>query len=320
MEIISTSRGGQKVLFEGYIYTKQHQRLNGTRWTCIERMDGCSGAIRTNGIVGNPVLLQEHNHLPSAEKTAVAKARDRMKRIAETGIGKPDAIYNRVQQTLSNDERMILPDAETCKRTIRRSLTANEPVQPDALRNLVVAPVAWTLTRGPNPQRFLLYDNGVNARRRIVMYGTDDCLKSLCESNDVFMDGTFKTSPKLFMQLYVLHGSLGETTVPLVYAYLERKDAEIYNELFTVLSNECAARNLAFAPPFVHIDFEDAVIKSIRAVIGVIPEIQCCFFHLCQNTWKHIQQLGLVDTYKNNPVFSLFCCMLDGLAFCLWLI
>ena len=103
--------------------------------------------------------------------------------------------------------------------------------------------------------------------------------------------------------------------MPLVYAYLERKDAEIYNELFTVLSNEWAARNLAFAPPFVHIDFEDAVIKSIRAVIGVIPEIQCCFFHLCQNTWKHIQQLGLVDTYKNNPVFSLFCCMLDGLAF-----
>ena len=102
MEIISTSRGGQNVLFEGYIYTKQHQRLNGTRWTCIERMDGCSGAIRTNGIVGNPVLLQEHNHLRSAEKTAVAKARDRMKRIAETGIGKPDAIYNRVQQTLFN--------------------------------------------------------------------------------------------------------------------------------------------------------------------------------------------------------------------------
>ena len=113
-----------------------------------------------------------------------------MKRVAENGVGKPHEIYNSVQRTLSNDERMVLPDAETCKRSIRRSLTSNEPMQPYNLQNLVVAPAEWTLTRGPNPQRFLLYDNGVNAQRRIVMYGTDDCLNTLCESNDVFMDGT----------------------------------------------------------------------------------------------------------------------------------
>ena len=139
---------------------------------------------------------------------------------------------------------------------------------------------------------------------------SDDCLNTLCESNDVF-----KSAPKLFIQLYVLHGSLGETTVPLVYAYLERKDTAVYTELLTALTNQCTARNLTFAPQFIHIDFEDAVIKSIHAVIGLVPEIQCCFFHLCQNTWKHIQNLGLVDTYKNDPAFSLFCCMLDGIAF-----
>ena len=305
MEIISSNRGGQKLLFAGYIYTKQHQRLSGTRWICVERMEGCVGAIRTNGVVGVPVILNEHNHLPSEEKTAVAKARSTMKRVAENGVGQPHEIFNRVQRTLSNDERMVLPDAETCKRSIRRSLTSNEPMQPYNLQNLVVAPAEWTLTRGPNPQRFLLYDNGVNAQRRIVMYGTDDCLNTLCESNDVFMERS----------QIVLHGSLGETTVPLVYAYLERKDTAVYTELLTALTNQCTARNLTFAPQFIHIDFEDAVIKSIRAVIGLVPEIQCCFFHLCQNTWKHIQNLGLVDTYKNDPAFSLFCCMLDGIAF-----
>ena len=171
-----------------------------------------------------------------------------MKRIVENGVGKPDQIYNRVAANLTEEGRMVLPAAETCKRTIRRSLSSNEPIQPLALQNLVVAPVEWTLTNGPIPKRLLLYDNGVNAQRRIIMYATDECLNTLCDSSDVFMDGTFKTAPALFMQLCLLHGCLGETTVPLVYAYLERKDTEIYTEFLTQLTQMCIARNLAFMP------------------------------------------------------------------------
>lgn len=117
------------------------------------------------------------------------------------------------------------------------------------------------------------------------------------------------------MQLYVIHATLGQTTIPVVYAYLERKDRATYDELFGVLVAECIARNLNFSPHRINIDFEDAVIKSIRHILGVLPHIHCCYFHLCQNTWRQIQHLGLVNEYRNNEEFSEFCSMMDGIAF-----
>ena len=298
MQFINSKRGSPKLCHLGYIYTKQHERVSGTRWVCEQRLSACKGAVRTNGLAVEPVILVEHNHLANPDRIAVAEARNTMKRVAETGVGKPAPIYSRVQRTLNADQRQLLPSAETCKRTIRRSLTSNEPPQPDALNRLVVegGPIAWTQTVGPIPERFLLYDNGVNALRRIIIYATDGSLNALCASDNIFMDGTFKCCPQLFMQLYVIHGIVGQTTIPTVYAYLERKDREIYDELFTTIATKCRERDFYFTPVHIHIDFEDSVIRSIRGVLGMVPSIHCCFFHLCQSTWKHIQDLGLVET------------------------
>ena len=62
---------------------------------------------------------------------------------------------------------------------------------------------------------FLAFDN-----RRIIGFATEDNLRLLCESTDVEGDGTFKTAPKLFHQLYTLHVSIGSgsstETVPVV--------------------------------------------------------------------------------------------------------
>ena len=168
---------------------------------------------------------------------------------------------------------------------------------------------------GPVARRFLLHDNGPNAQRRVIVYASDEELQLLCDTDTIFMDGTFKTAPKLFLQLYVIHGILGDTTVPTVYSYLERKNRETYNELFTVISTECQNRNLVFNPTNIHIDFEDAVIQAWRAVMGAATNVVCCFFHMCQNTFKHIRDNGLLDRYRNDRVFKLFCCSLDALAF-----
>ena len=250
MEFIKSSRDKDKLCFEGYMYTNQHRRPSGWRWIYVQRTYGCKGTVSTPGLVGNPVILTLHNHLPNQGRVAVAKARATMKSVAKTGVGKPNDIYGRVQQTLTNEERRILASAETCKRAIRHNLTIDEPDQPDTLANLVIGPGPneWTETRNPTPLRFLLYDNGRAAIRRIVVYASDVNLEVLCDSDGIFMDGNFKCAPKLFMQLYVIHGKLGEVTVPLIYAFLERKDRRIYDEFFNVIVTECTNRNLNFAP------------------------------------------------------------------------
>ena len=49
-------------------------------------------------------------------------------------------------------------------------------------------------------------------------------------------------------------------------------------------------------------------------VFGEI-NVNFCLFHFCQTTWRKLQQLGLIKLYNNNPEFSLFCRMVNALAF-----
>lgn len=51
---------------------------------------------------------------------------------------------------------------------------------------------------------------------KIIIFGTDGFLKRLCSSEIVFMDGTFKSAPKLFMQICTLHCFVMGVMVPMV--------------------------------------------------------------------------------------------------------
>jgi len=50
-------------------------------------------------------------------------------------------------------------------------------------------------------------------------------------------------------------------------------------------------------------------------VFGSDVSVQGCFFHLTQNTWRKVQELGLAETYRNDEDVKQFCGMVDALAF-----
>ncbi|POG62753.1 hypothetical protein GLOIN_2v1810198 [Rhizophagus irregularis DAOM 181602=DAOM 197198] len=55
------------------------------------------------------------------------------------------------------------------------------------------------------------------------------------------MDGTFKTVPTIFKQLYTIHGSVGDSEnskiMPLVFSLMSSKSEEYYRALFQNLIN-----------------------------------------------------------------------------------
>ena len=55
--------------------------------------------------------------------------------------------------------------------------------------------------------------------------------------------------------------------------------------------------------------------NAVRTTLGSHVAVQGCFFHLCQSTWRKIQELGLVQAYRNKPDVRQFCAMIDALAF-----
>ena len=68
-------------------------------------------------------------------------------------------------------------------------------------------------------ERFLLYDKRKSVYGgRLIIFSSEEQLKVLLKADVLFADGTFKIAPKLFEQLYVIHGfHHGEGTDGLLF-------------------------------------------------------------------------------------------------------
>ena len=116
----------------------------------------------------------------------------------------------------------------------------------------------WKLTT--DGERFLLYDNGPNSESRVVMFDTD--------------------------KHYIIIAHLATSAGSCVYAFLENKHQDTYEELFTELTKRVEKMGHCLDPELVVTDFELAVAKAIKAVIGPHVSTKKLFFHLTQSTWR----------------------------------
>ena len=313
MEFTKTERGKLKLLFNGYMYVKQIVKKTNIRWRCTLFNHGCKGTLVTDLKNQNPDPRADHNHAPDMSAVEVAKCRASMKERAVTSSDKPCAIYNEGLAPLSNQSKALLQKPDTCKRSIRRQRTKQFPDQPNSLEELRVD-YPWTHTTGQNPKPFLFFDNQ-SRDIRIMAFATDDNLRLLAQSTTWYMDGNFAMAPSLFLQLYVIHVPLGDNTVPVVYTFLQRKTQDIYEELLQAIIDRCRTIGVEPDPTCIVIDFEISAKNALHAVLGADLDVHCCFYHLTQSTWRKIQELGLVDHYREDDDFRHFCGMLDGLAF-----
>ena len=113
------------------------------------------------------------------------------------------------------------------------------------------------------------------------------------------MDGTFKSCPKFFYQVYIIHGSTNGQTAPLVYMLLPGKTETIYRTAFSAFLQLVKDRDASFCPNFLHVDFEKVVIKVISELLPD-TKITCCRFHFGQALYRNICRLGLSQNYQDS--------------------
>ena len=143
------------------------------------------------------------------------------------------------------------------------------------------------------------------------MYATKEGLDILEKWDAWYVDGTFKTVPRLFLQLYTVHGLHQGTNIPLVYALLPSKTQLCYERFLSALLDSRPDLN----PSTVMLDLELGMINAIKSKF---PDAECtgCFFHLSQNVYRHIQRKAeMLELYTTNAEFALACKMIPALAF-----
>ena len=132
------------------------------------------------------------------------------------------------------------------------------------------------------------------------------------------MDGTFKTSPCIFRQLYTIHGRVGQNNgdpiVPLIYSLMSSKSEELYRILFQEIIEKADNNGIELTPSVIITDFEQAAINAAKTEFENV-RMQGCFFHLGQSIFRKIQSTGLAIRYNNDENFSLKLRKLSALAF-----
>ena len=294
MEVITSNKGGQKLIFNGFIYTKQITKPRNIRWRCVQRTTDCKATLTTTLDLDVPKLVTAHNHDPSDTKVAAVKCRSEMKQQAKQSFDKPSQIMTQAMSQIDVAARVDLGMEESIKRTLRNQRLGRIPPQPESLQDLVIDG-EWALTTGPDPQQFLIYDNGPDTDSRIIVFGASDALQHLSRADTWFMDGNHAVAPTL-------------------YAKLQRKSQETYENLLHAIVDKCSELHQDPDPTTVVIDFEMAMVRAVSSVLGDQVTVQGCFYHLTQSTWRKVQDLGLTQRYKDSEDVKLFCGMMHSLA------
>jgi hypothetical protein len=338
----------KQLFLGGYAY--QRDRISNRRayWVCkrMYRRECTARAITSDPADGVPVVVfkgpdqSEHQHPPNVEENIAAKVRTAMKRKAADHPEQPPAQLLRMElQDQPDDVLSQLPSQPALVRALQRVRKKEFPRNPRSLHDLKDIPDKYTKTL--LGEQFLLYDSGPPEEAedteneeeeippdpdfsRVIVYATRKNIELLCESPIWFLDGTFKTSPNIFAQLFTIiglrqrAGHPEETVaVPLVYAFLTGKKTEQYEEVLRVVRDAVNRFNInACVPTKLMTDFELAIINASKAVFPHVP-ISCCFFHLGQIIYRRIQEDGLQQQYRDplDRTVKRFTHMLLALAF-----
>ncbi|KAG8171896.1 hypothetical protein JTE90_004456 [Oedothorax gibbosus] len=252
--------------------------------------------------------MTEHNHAPDSVTVEVKKLINDMKVKAQESDERPPNILCDVACKCSKSAAGKMSTSNALKKTIHRVRTKENhvPVAPESLQQLALTPTYSCSEKGDN---FLLYDSGpAAANDRILVFGTSENLNST-NCKHWFADGTFKSAPHLFTQIYIIHGIVKNQNVLAVYALLPSKTEAVYKKLLAALKVLNPNLNLET----IIIGFEKAAMNAFKANFAT-ASVRGFFFHLSQAIWRKIQQLGLQVRYASDGDFALEIRLLAALA------
>lgn len=309
IQYFKSQKGKDMILLEGYVFQKDKSENGRSYWRCFMlHKSNCKARCITE----NDVLIKhnrEHNHERDTLDTLNRQVSHQIKDLSSTTRMISNEIISNVTSRYSNDEVGEIRSVPLLKKLIQRTRKQTDEFPPEPTsRSDISIPENFTNTLSGN--RFLLHDN-LEPNERIILFCTDNCLTMLSRCREWFCDGTFKTVPSLFLQLYTIHVKIESSVVPAVYALLPNKTFITYNNLISYLR----IYNHNLNPQRIVMDFEQGAIGAFKSNFPN-SQVNGCFFHLSKNLWRKIQKNSvLINKYRDDINFAMNVKMIISLAF-----
>ncbi|KAL0852128.1 hypothetical protein ABMA28_000365 [Loxostege sticticalis] len=289
-EFVKSRKKNDLLFLNGFLYMLNKKCDNVFYWSCVrKRSSSCGAAVTKSEFCGG--------------KCRKAIIKKKSSDSFDT-FDRPGQIIQKVLQNVPRTSASFMPSKEAMRLVIHRERVSNEPKLPKTLNEFII-PDEFNKFEG---EQFLI-GHFIDDNDTILVFSTKTNLRLLDKSKFWIMDGTFQCCPDLFYQLYSIHGQVGQNddtkqVLPLVVGLLSSKSERAYGIFIQiVLRFTYNQLNINLNPDFIITDFE---LAAIRASESAFPNAKhkCCFFHLSQNIWKHIQMEGLSKKYISNSEFA----------------
>ena len=264
-----------KTLFniDGYKF-RYHKTLKNDvqRWSCCKKT--CKSYIKLNN--ENEIIerANDHNHIKdSVEVFNRQQLSNNLKRKAvEELYDKPSKL---IHGALSKDiPTLTTYDLTLIRNNIHHARSSTIPKLPDNLPDLHNVLLNENIQTNRDENFLLVNDNENN----IIIFSTITNLNFLSEVDTIFVDGTFKSCPKLFTQFFTVHGLKNNNYIPLVFFLLPNKNIDTYIKAFSHLKSEFLKNNINFSPKITFIDFENnSLIIINHAAVSSNKRMQVSF-------------------------------------------
>lgn len=289
-KLIESNKKKRLLACRGHIYSVNQTRPNTLNWRCI-KSSICNGTAKTDFYDLNTIpvntrvqvtIMKPHLHDQDQEEIEVMETRNEIRRRARSEPNEnPANIIREATSFIQNEEVLVrLPERQTLMRGINRWQNSQRPTNPNTLEEIrIVEP--YNLTN--QGEVFLQLDTDMGDNNKLLIFYTETNLTNLCSGRQWFMDGTFKTAPRLFFQLYTIHGVVGPYVYPLIFCLTSRKSQETYVAILTHIKEhaERLGLNLDYSQIRITCDFEQAAINAVRIVFPGCIIAGCNLSFLC---------------------------------------
>ncbi|CAG0895419.1 unnamed protein product [Darwinula stevensoni] len=249
VRILEGLRGGRNLLHEGYLFRLNRRQGETSHWKCHNSR--CNATVTITEDVLLKASFGKHAHEEPKGNVHrlrfASRLRERVKRDQLTPI---PALYREeflAMRAEHPDKEEWLQSYETVKSTLYQIRSSTFPKMPRSRAELQIPPNYLLTIAHHRP--FLLRDEG--GGKRILIFSTAESLWKIAHAEQIFMDGTFHASTKLFFQLYTIHVEFRGKISSMLAAFLPDKTESTYRRLYLIVNDILEQHGLELKPKCV---------------------------------------------------------------------
>jgi hypothetical protein len=214
-------RNHTQIIYKGYVYRRNSPNEDNKIWRCAKKT--CKGRIT---IVENKTTKEvSHNHLTmTTDERAILNAKIKIKELAEVEGLRHNTVISESTKNLDSFQRSCLPCVETTKHRIRCIRKKSQIFSYEQNYD-----VPNELMRTCAGNKFLIFDSLMADMNRFIVCMDESLFHFIRLSKTWLGDGTFKSAPPGFVQIFTLHCSIFKNIVPFCYVYMIPKQKSLMN-------------------------------------------------------------------------------------------